>query len=90
MIKVDKMKLPITKWRTRDNPLKDASFRLWVLRFICKFFRVLYASWSYYFMPFTAIFINFKFMISQCKCWGDEETWSPTDEICDCLSILEQ
>jgi len=84
MIKVNTMKLKITKHRTRDNPLQGAPIGVKILRVINKFWRVMYASWSYYFMPFTAVFINFKFMISQCKCWGDEETWSPNDDICNC------
>jgi len=82
LTKVSSLKLKITKWRTRDKTTKDAEEPIQILRFINKTFRIFYISWAYYFMPFTAVFINFRFMISECKCWGDPETWSPDDEIC--------
>ena len=56
--------LPITIYR-KDNPLKDASIGVYIIRFIYKFVRIFFCSVSFYFMPFIAIFINFKFMINQ-------------------------
>ena len=57
------MKLKIKKWRTRDQPMKNAPFMIKLLRIVTKFMRLFYSSWSYYFMPFTAVFLNFNFMI---------------------------
>ena len=56
------LKLPITKYR-KDNPLEGAGCGVYIIRFIYKFFRIFFCSVSFYFMPFIAIFINFKFMI---------------------------
>jgi len=64
------LKLPITKYR-KDNPLKGASFGVYAIRFIYKTFRVFFCSVSFYFMPFIAIFINFKFMIDINPAGGD-------------------
>ena len=47
----------------KDNPLEGAECGVYVIRFIYKFFRIFFCSVSFYFMPFIAIFINFKFMI---------------------------
>jgi len=59
LVKVSSMKLPITVRRTKDQPWKKASCPLKMLRIINKIWRFTYSSWSYYFMPFTAIFLNF-------------------------------
>ena len=55
--------LPITKYR-HDNPLEGAGVFIHFLRFVYKTFRIIFCSFSFYFMPFFAIFINFKFMIT--------------------------
>ena len=57
------LKLPITKYR-KDKPLKGASCLVYILRYVYKFFRIFFCSVSFYFMPFIAIVINFKFMIN--------------------------
>jgi hypothetical protein len=62
MIICKDLRLKITNHR-HMNPLKGAHWSIYFLRFINKSFRLLYGSWSYYFMPFTAIFLNFRFMI---------------------------
>ena len=31
-------------------------------------------------MPFTAIFLNYRFMILECKCWGEPKTFSSKEE----------
>ena len=56
------LKLPISAWR-KDNPLKGAGLPIHVLRFIYKTLRVFFCSVGFYFFPYIAIFINFKFMI---------------------------
>jgi hypothetical protein len=56
------MKLKIVNYR-HMNPLEGAHWSLFILRFINKFFRLIYTTWTYYFMPFTAIFLNFQFMV---------------------------
>ena len=70
MIKANGLKLEIKNYR-KSNPLKNAPCPIYILRFIYKAFRVLYASVSYYFMPFCVIFFNFRFMINECKCWNN-------------------
>ena len=57
------MKLAITKFRYQQ-PLKNAPFSIKVMRLIYKCWRILFCSCSFYFMPFTAIFLNFNFMIN--------------------------
>jgi hypothetical protein len=56
------LKLPITAWR-KDNPLEGAGLPVYVLRFVYKTLRVFFCSVGFYFFPYIAIFINFKFMI---------------------------
>lgn len=51
-------KLPITQHRSMD-PLVDAPFRIKICRFIYKIWRIMFCSIGFYFMPFTAIFLNF-------------------------------
>ena len=80
LVKVSSMELPITKYRTRHNPLEGADPSIYLLRVVNKFWRLVYACWSYYFMPFTALFLNISFMITPCKCWGDPEAFSPPEE----------
>ena len=31
-------------------------------------------------MPFTAIFMNARFMLTRCKCWGHPKTFSSDEE----------
>ena len=65
MSKCGSLSLKITKTRS-DNPLHGNSLyykTLKFLRIIYKLERTLYCAFGYYFMPFIAIFINFKFMI---------------------------
>jgi len=56
------LKLPIRYWR-KDNPLEGAGFPVHFLRFVYKTLRVFFCSVGFYFFPYIAIFINFKFMI---------------------------
>mgnify|MGYP000370764724 CR=1 FL=1 len=56
------LKLPITKYR-KDRPLKGAPCIIHILRYFYKFFRIFFCSVSFYFMPFIAIIINFKFIL---------------------------
>jgi len=79
LVKVKDMKLKITKHRTEHQTLKGATFGIYVLRFVNKFFRLLYAAWSYYFMPFTSALLNFRFMIAECKCWGPADSLSDAE-----------
>lgn len=62
MDKVKTLKLKITNFR-HMNHLKDAPCQIKVMRFIYKCWKLVFSSWSFYFMPFTAIFLNFNFMI---------------------------
>lgn len=55
-------KLPITVHRA-DKPMQDAPYRIKVCRFVYKVWRIAFCSIGFYFMPFTAIFLNFQFMI---------------------------
>ena len=90
LVKVKEMKLPITKYRTRDQTLMDrdpetgelhsAPFGIHVLRFVNKFFRLLYASWTYYFMPFTSALLTMcRFGFRECKCWGPADSLSDAE-----------
>ena len=63
LTKCNGMKLKITKHRTRDQPIKNAPIAIKLCRLVMKTYRLFYACWSYYFMPFTAIFLNFNFMV---------------------------
>ena len=58
MCNIKDVNLKITNFRSQ-NPLKDAPLYLKVMRLIAKFWRFLFCSCSFYFMPFTAIFLNF-------------------------------
>jgi hypothetical protein len=62
MLSVNGKVIKITKQRTRDQPLKDAHWSLYILRFLYKLVRLLFSSFSYYFMPFMAIILNMKYM----------------------------
>ncbi len=93
MIKVSGLKLKITKYRSEHKPLQNVHCSLHFLRAIHKFFRLVYAAWSYYFMPFTAIFLNIRFMINPCKCWlnlpyDDPNYLSPSTE-CQEIQYLD-
>jgi hypothetical protein len=54
--------LKITKLR-KDSPLEFADTGVLVLRVIYKSMRMMFCAWSFYFMPFGIIFLNFRFMI---------------------------
>jgi len=58
LLKAGVMELEITKFR-HDRPLKNANICVKMLRIVYKFFRVFYGGFSFYFMPFMAIFLNF-------------------------------
>ena len=58
LLKAGVMELKITKYR-HDDPLKNAHPCMKMLRIVYKFFRVFYGGFSFYFMPFMAIFLNF-------------------------------
>ena len=62
MLNVKNIELKITNFRYMD-PLKDAPRSIKVMRCIYKFWKLIFSSMSYYFMPFTAIFLNFNFMV---------------------------
>lgn len=59
---VKSVNLKITKFRYQ-NPLKNAKWHIKWMRLIAKSWRLLFCSCSFYFMPFTAIFLNFQFMV---------------------------
>ena len=59
---VTSVNLKITNFRHQE-PLKNAPCHIKVMRFIYKIWRLLFCSCSFYFMPFTAIFLNFNFMV---------------------------
>ena len=58
LLTVADVTLAITKFR-HMNPRENAPFKLHVMRFIQKSNRLFFVSWSYYFMPFTALIISF-------------------------------
>ena len=57
------MDIKFTKFRS-SNPLSNAHWSIKLLRIIYKICRIIYTSFSYYFMPFIVILINIKFMVS--------------------------
>ena len=60
--KVDKYKLTLRHFR-RDDPLIDSHWSIRIgLRGIYKILRTYYVSISYYFMPFTMMVLNIKYM----------------------------
>ena len=63
MSSVNQVKLKITKFR-HNNPLEGAPWYIKFMRVVYKFWRLLFCSCSFYFMPFTAIFLNFQFMVN--------------------------
>jgi len=65
------LKLPILNLR-KDNPLEGAGFAIHLLRFVYKTLRVFFCSVGFYFFPYIAIFINFKFMIQDSWKWMNE------------------
>jgi hypothetical protein len=62
MLKVNKIKITITNYRNQ-KPLENAHWSLYILRLIYKLVRLLFCSFSYYFMPFMAIILNMKYMV---------------------------
>lgn len=66
MSSVSSLSLQVSRFRNQGI-LKDAPIHLKIMRVIYKFWRLLFASCSYYFMPFTAIFLNFQFMVGPSK-----------------------
>lgn len=48
----------------KDNPLEGAEWHIHVLRIIYKICRTIFCAIGFYFTPFIAIFINFRFMIA--------------------------
>jgi hypothetical protein len=63
MLSVWNKKIEITKFRTEHQPLKNADWSIYFLRFIYKLVRLLFCSFSYYFMPFMAIILNMRYMV---------------------------
>lgn len=47
----------------QNNPLKGAPWYIWCLRFVYKVCRTTFCAFGFYFTPFTAIFINMRFMV---------------------------
>ena len=62
MLRVKEKKILITKYRNQ-KPLENAHWSLYILRLIYKLVRLLFCSFSYYFMPFMAILLNMKYMV---------------------------
>jgi hypothetical protein len=58
MSAVKEISLPISRFR-HQNILEGAPISIRIMRLIYKFWRCLFCSCSFYFMPFTAIFLNF-------------------------------
>ena len=56
------LKIPIHKFR-HNSPLANAHWTVKVMRFFYKICRLFFCSISFYFMPFTAIILNAKFMV---------------------------
>ena len=96
LLKVKDMKLPITKHRSGPEPaMKGATCGMWVLRITYKIFRLIYICWFYYFFSFTSVFLNFHFMIAECKCWGNYNEMStaedcPRDRYPECKAADEK
>ena len=67
ILQVNGLELTFTKFR-KDNPIKEAPCSIKILRFIFKICRTIHTSFTYYFMPFSVIFINVKFMIADKSC----------------------
>jgi hypothetical protein len=65
--RVKGLALRFTKFRV-DNPLKGADCSIKILRFIYKVCRTIHTSFTYYFMPFSVILMNVKFMIADKSC----------------------
>jgi len=62
MCSVNQVTLKITNFRHK-KPLENAPRSVKCMRIIYKTWRLLFCSCSFYFMPFTAIFLNFQFMV---------------------------
>ena len=60
---VNTLDLEFTELR-KNSPLKDADWKINFLRSVYKLIRLLFCSFSYYFMPFMAITLNMKYMVS--------------------------
>ena len=58
LLQVNGLKLKYYKYR-RDHPRVDAPFQIRVFRVIHKSLRMFFCSWSYYFMPFSAILMAY-------------------------------
>lgn len=63
LLSAAKLQLPVTNFRNMD-PLAERDWTIKLMRFIYKVIRVFFISISFYFNPFLAIIMNFKFMIS--------------------------
>jgi len=62
MCSIKEVSLKITNFR-HNNPLKNAPCHIKLMRLIAKSWMLIFKSCSFYFMPFMAIFLNFKFMV---------------------------
>ena len=58
LLKVAGHPLTITNFR-RNNPRKGAPYSIHFMRVLHKICRIYFCMWSYYFMPFTALFITY-------------------------------
>ena len=63
MLNCNKKGIQIVNFRHQGR-LKTAPIQIKFMRLIYKVFRTFFASVSYYFNPFLAVFLNFTFMIS--------------------------
>ena len=61
LLKTAGLDVEITTYR-RDKPMSYAPKSVKFMRFIQKFMRTIFASWSFYFMPYTSLFINYVVM----------------------------
>lgn len=59
----DNLQLKFTKFR-KDSPLKGAAWDIKLMRVVYKLCRMMHTTLIYYFMPFSVIFMNFRFMIA--------------------------
>ena len=55
-------KLEFTELR-KNGPLKDADWTIYTMRYIYKFIRLVFCTFSYYFMPFLGVSLNMRYLV---------------------------
>mmetsp|Transcript_14419 Transcript_14419/g.24594 ORF Transcript_14419/g.24594 Transcript_14419/m.24594 type:complete len:263 (+) Transcript_14419:1074-1862(+) len=58
LLKCAGLVIPITNFR-RDDPRKHAHWSLKLMRVLHKSLRIFFCSWSYYFLPFSTMFVTY-------------------------------